>query len=74
MLFKSSFKISSHFNFSLASTKAYSETVTEYRIKMAQVSRIPYHSVWIVLLGGGSILWGSCFLHINLDIFFLYMT
>lgn len=49
MLFKSSFKISSHLNFSLASTKA--ETVPEYGIKMAQVSRIPCHSVGIVLVG-----------------------
>lgn len=59
MLLRSSFKISSHLRF-WAPTKA--ETVTDYGVKMAQVSRILYHSICTVLVGE---------IPFNLDIFFL---
>lgn len=60
MLLKSSFKVSSHLSFSWAPIKA--ETVTDYGVKMAQVSRILYHSICTVLVGE---------IPFNLDIVFL---
>lgn len=56
MLRKSSFKISRHLNFRLAAAKA--ETVAEYGVKMAQVSRILHRSIRFLLVGETSILWG----------------